>query len=186
MSRHFPLPPETIDEIRSSPETNSAIARRLGMHRQTISKIRLGLIHQPIQQAAPRVTSEESVRLVLSQPPDMRLAEIAELAGLDKETARRIRVGLRFADVAPELPRLTVEQMGRRCWLCVQWEGAAGASGADRYGRCHLGIPEATESQLWARGCGAYAAREEVAGGTTAPAQDEEPSGDATVSDPDL
>jgi len=114
------------------------------------------------------------VRLVLSQPLDASLAEIAAATGIDKDAVRHIRMGIRYRNVLPELPRMTSEQSRRRCWHCVQWEGAAGVSGADRYGRCHLGIPEATESQLWARGCGAYAAREEVAGG------------DATASDPGL
>lgn len=175
MSRHNPLSPETAAEICSSSETNSAVARRLGIARQTVAKIRAGQIHR----SDLRVTSEKSIRLTLTQPPEMSMAEIAELTGLNKETVRLIRLGLRFANVASELPRMTLEQSKRRCWGCVQWEGPTGPGGSDRYGRCHLGIPEAAESQTWARGCGAYAAREEVAGG---PAQNEEPSGDATLS----
>ena len=103
------------------------------------------------------VTSEAAIRRVLELPPDMSLADIAVLVGVDKDTARKIRLGLRFADVAPELPRMTLEQSRRRCWQCVQWDGPTGPGGPARYGRCHLGIPEAANSQTWARGCGAYA-----------------------------
>ena len=125
---------------------------------------------------------EEMVRAVLTMPPDWSLSQISAATGIDRDTARKIRLGIRYRDVLPELSRMTLEESRRQCQNCVQWDGPIGAGGADRYGRCHLGIPEATESQTWARGCGAYAARKKVAGCTTAPAQNEEPSGDATLS----
>jgi transcriptional regulator with XRE-family HTH domain len=153
VSRHNPIAPEIVATIRSSPEGGSALARRLGISRQTVAKIRAGQIHS----SAPKTTSEELIRQVLAQPPDVSLVEIAKLTGLSKDVVRRIRLGLRFKDVAPDLPRMTLEESQRRCYDCVQWEGPIGPGGADRYGRCHLGIPEATESQTWARGCGAYA-----------------------------
>ena len=157
MSRHSPLSPEIVAEIRSSPETGGAIGRRLGIARQTVSKIRTGKTHQDIDD---RLTPEEMVRRVLSQPPHLSLAQIAELTGIKPDAARRIRLGIRFRDVLPEIPRMNLEQSQRRCWACVQWENPIGSGGSDRYGRCHLGIPEATETQTWARGCGAYMARE--------------------------
>lgn len=153
MSRHSPLRPEVVAEIRNSSESNSAIARRFDIARQTVQKIRAGKIHNGDR----RTTSEESIRQVLAQPPDMSLADIAELVGIDKDTARKIRLGLRFAHVAPELPRMTLEESRRRCCACVQWEALRGQGGAGRWGSCHLGIPEAQESQTWARGCGAFA-----------------------------
>ena len=177
MSRHSPLSPEIVAEIRSSSETGGAIARRFGIARQTVSKIRTGKSHLD-----DRMTPEEMVRLVLNQPPDLSLAQIAELTGIKPDAARRIRLGIRYRNVLPDLPRMTLEESGRRCQNCVQWVPPAGSGRLHRYGRCHLGIEEATETQTWARGCGAYAAREEVAGGTTAPAQNEEPSGAATLS----
>jgi hypothetical protein len=107
-------------------------------------------------------TSEAAIRLVLEQPPEASLADIAALVGVDKDTARKIRLGLRFKDVAPELPRMTPEESRRRCSNCVQWVPPAGSGREHRYGRCHLGIQEAMESQTWARGCGAYMAAMEA------------------------
>ena len=153
MSRHSPLRPEVVAEIRNSSEPDSVIAQRFGIAKQTVQKIQAGKIHNGIK----RTTSEESIRQVLAQPPDMSLADIAELVGIDRDTARKIRLGLRFAHVAPELPRMTLEESRRRCWACVQWEAPRGQGGSDRFGSCHLGIPEAQESQTWARGCGAFA-----------------------------
>jgi len=40
----------------------------------------------------------------------------------------------------------------------VQWDAPSGSGREHRYGSCNLGIAEATETQTWARGCGAYMA----------------------------
>jgi hypothetical protein len=98
------------------------------------------------------------VRLVLSQPPDWNLPQIAELTGIGRDTARKIRLGIRYPQVLPELPGMTAEESSRRCRGCVQWVPPSGTGRKHRYGRCHLGIAEATETQTWARGCGAYMA----------------------------
>ena len=129
----------------------------------------------------PLARQEAMVRAVLTMPPDWSLSQISAATGIDRDACGRIRRGLRYPDVLPHLRRMTLEETQRHCWQCVQWDGPIGTGGADRYGRCHLGIPEATESQTWARGCGAYAAREKVAGGDTALAQNEKPSGGDTV-----
>jgi len=174
VSRHSPLPPEVVAEIRSSPESCGAIARRLGIARQTVQKIKAGKIHNGSNRGT---TSEATIRLVLEQPPDMSLADIAALVGVDKDTARKIRLGLRFANVAPEIPRMTLEESRRRCSNCVQWVQPHGTGREHRYGRCHLGIQEATETQTWARGCGAYAPAKELPEVQRSP-RDREPSGD--------
>ena len=124
---------------------------------------------------------EEMVRGVLSQPPDWSLSQIAAATGIERDTARRIRLGIRYPDVLPELPRMTLEEFRRRCSSCVQWEGPVGPSGSDRYGSCKLGIPEARETQTWARGCGAYMAAKKMPEAQRPPA-DREPSGNATLS----
>jgi hypothetical protein len=98
------------------------------------------------------------VRRVLSQPPDWSLSQIAAATGIRRDAVRRIRLGLRYPQVLPEMPRMTLEESRRQCSGCVQWEGPVGPGGSDRYGNCKLGIPEATETQTWARGCGAYMA----------------------------
>ena len=149
------LSPEIVAAIRSSPETGNAIARRLGIARQTVSKIRCGKTHQNDD---GRLSPEEMVRRVLTQPPDWSLSQIAESTGIEREAARKIRLGIRFPKVLPELPRMTLEESNRRCSNCVQWVPPAGSGRLHRYGRCHLGIEEATETQTWARGCGAYMA----------------------------
>ena len=178
MSRHSPLSPEIVAEIRSSPETGGAIGRRLGIPRQTVSKIRTGKTHQDIDD---RLTPEEMVRRVLSQPPHLSLAQIADLTGIKADAARRIRLGIRFRDVLPDLPRMTLEQSRRRCQNCVQWVPPDSSGRLRRCGRCHLEIEEATETQTWARGCGAYSPAKKLPEAQRPPA-DEEPSGDATVS----
>ena len=104
----------------------------------------------------PLARQEEMVRAVLTLPPDWSLLQIAAATGIDRDTCGRIRRGVRYPDVLPHLRRMTREETRRHCWDCAQWDGPIGPGGSDRYGRCHLGIPEATESQTWARGCGAY------------------------------
>jgi len=143
-----------VAEILSSTETGVAIANRLGIHRATVMRIRTGKRHADDS----RLTPEEMVRRVLSRPPDWSLSQIAAATGIEREKARRIRLGIRYPDVLPELPRMTLEESRRRCANCVQWEDPAGPGGSDRYGSCKLGIPEATETQTWARGCSAYMA----------------------------
>jgi hypothetical protein len=98
------------------------------------------------------------VRRVLSQPPDWSFSRIAAATGIKRDAVRRIRLGLRYPQVLPEMARMTLEESRRQCSGCVQWEGPVGPGGSDRYGSCKLGIPEATETQTWARGCGAYMA----------------------------
>ena len=148
-----PLSPEIVAAIRASTESGAALARRLGIARQTVSKIRTGKTHQ---QDENRPSLEAKVRAVLIQPPNLSLAEITELTGIHSDTVRRIRLGLIHADVLPEMDRMTAEESSRRCWSCVQWVPPSGIGRERRYGRCHLGIEEATETQTWARGCGAF------------------------------
>lgn len=155
MSRHSPLSPELVAEILSSTETGGAIARRLGIARQTVSKIRTGKLHADNDS---RLSPEEMVRRVLNQPPDWSLAQIAAATGIKADAARRIRLGICYRDVLPELPRMTIEESWRQCSNCVQWNAPSGSGREHRYGSCNLGIPEATETQTWARGCGAYMA----------------------------
>jgi hypothetical protein len=156
VSRHNPLSPEIVAEILSSTETGGAIARRTGIPRQTVSKIRTGKLHADNDS---RLTPEEMVRRVLSQPPHLSPAQIAELTGIKPDAARRIRLGIRYRDVLPELPRMTLEESRRRCQNCVQWNPPAETGRANQYGSCDLGHVEATETQTWARGCGAYMAQ---------------------------
>ena len=150
------LSPEVVALIRSSPESVVAIARRFGIARQTVTKIRLGKTHLNDTAKPGLEEREEMVRAVLSQPPNMSLAGIKKLTGIDRDVARRIRLGLQYADLLPELERMTAEESSRRCWDCVQWVPPSGKGREHRYGRCHLGFEEATETQTWARGCGAF------------------------------
>ena len=146
MSRHAPLPPEVVAEIRASAEPPVAIARRLGISRQTVAKIRSGEIHQGSGQAR-----EALVRNILGRSPLETHAAIAERFGCHRETVRLVRFGRRWADVAPELERLDPAASGATCYLCRQWQQAKGGNS------CSLGIPEAAiDGPLYARGCGAY------------------------------
>ena len=146
MSRHSPIPPEVVAEIRVSAEPVNAIARRLGVSKQTVSKIRSGQIHADNGQAR-----EALVRGILGRSPLETHAAIAERFGCHRETVRLVRFGRRWADVAPDLERLDLAASGANCYLCCHW-----SQGKDQ-GACTLGIPEAaTDGQLYARGCGAY------------------------------
>lgn len=121
MSRHSPLPRETVRLIRACAEPVSAIARRLGVSKQTVSKIRKGQIHR-----GDGESREELVRSILSRSPLETHAAIAEQLGCHRETVRLVRFGRRWADVAPELERLDPAASGANCYLCCHWrQGAA-------------------------------------------------------------
>jgi transposase-like protein len=146
VSRHAPLPPEVVAEIRASAEPVNAIARRLSVSKQTVSKIRSGQIHADNGQARKAL-----VRNILSRSPLETHAAIAERFGCHRETVRKIRLGLQWADVAPELERLDPAASGANCYLCCHWQQAKGGNS------CSLGIPEAAiDGPIYARGCGAY------------------------------
>ena len=148
MSRHSPIPPEVVAEIRASAEPVNATARRLGVSQQTVSKIRGGQIHADNGQAR-----ETLVRNILSRSPLETHAAIAERFGCHRETVRLVRFGRRWADVAPDLERLDPAASGANCYLCCHWSQGDG----DNPAGCTLGIPEAaTDGQIYARGCGAY------------------------------
>jgi hypothetical protein len=148
VSRHSPLPREVVAEIRASAEPPVAIARRLGISRQTVAKVRSGQIHQDNGQAR-----EALVRNILSRSPLEAHAAIAERFGCNRETVRDVRFGLQWADVAQELERLDLAAYnGATCYRCIHGQ----PSGENR-GSCILGIPEsAIDGPLYARGCGAY------------------------------
>ena len=144
------LSPEVVAAIRASAEPGSTIARRLGICRQTVSKIRTGKSHTNPGESSQ--TREATVRAVLTQSPALGHTEAAALAGVGLDTARRVRLGLKWTDVLPELPRIDPATWRASCLQCSQWE----ADGD----RCMLGIPECkSEGVAWARGCGAYLAR---------------------------
>lgn len=146
MSRHAPLPPEVVAEIRASAEPVNAIARRLGVSKQTVSKIRSGQIHVDNGEAR-----RDLVRNILSRSPLETHAEIARRFQCNRETVRDVRFGLQWADILPDLPRLDPATSGATCYLCRQWQQAKGGNS------CSLGIPEAAiDGPLYARGCGAY------------------------------
>lgn len=148
------LTAEIVSIIRDSPESNGALARRFGVAKQTISKVRKGLIHRiPDSEDEARagrvrmMQHEAVVRAILSRSPDVPHMVVAADLGIHRDTVRKVRYGLQWSNVLPDLERLDPDQAGARCWACVQWTGD----------RCGLGIPEcATEGHTWARGCGAF------------------------------
>ena len=103
---------------------------------------------------------EARVRAVLSLPPTAVPSQAAAALGMDQTTFRRIRLGRLWADVLPELERMTPEVTQRLCLHCVQWKPSTSRAGGDRQGSCLLGIPECrSDGHTWARGCGAYSPR---------------------------
>lgn len=141
---------DEIEAIRSSPETNAELARQFQVSRQCISKIRLNKTHSPAVVERDTKKAEAVVRAILARPADQSHQSVARALGLSRETVRKVRYGLQWADLAPELERLDQASQGAFCSWCVHWK-AAGT------GSCTLGIPEAvSEGQLHARGCGAF------------------------------
>ena len=136
-----PVSPEIVAAIRASTESGSTVARRLGICRQTVSRIRNGKSHADPGES--RQARESTVRAILSQSPALTHGDTAALAGVGRNTARLVRLGLQWADVLPELPRLDPTTWKATCLQCSQWE----ADGE----RCMLGIPECkSEGPTWA------------------------------------
>ena len=148
MSRHAPISSEVVAEIRASAEPTVAIARRLGVSRQAVWKIRSGQMHQDNGQAR-----EDLVRGILGRSPLETHAAIAERFECNRETVRNIRFGLQWADVAPELERLDLATYNdATCYRCIH-----GRPASENHGPCKLDIPEAAiDGPTYARGCGAY------------------------------
>ena len=148
MSRHSPISPEVVAEIRASAEPVNAIARRLGVSKQTVSKIRSGQIHADNGQER-----EALVRNILSRSLLETHAAIADRFGCHRETVMMVRFGRRWADVAPELERLDPTTYNdANCYRCIH-----GRPVSENHGPCMLDIPEAAiDGPTYARGCGAY------------------------------
>ena len=103
---------------------------------------------------------EEITRFVLRSPIETSSRIIGDELGLNRETIRRIRIGMVWPDVLPNIPRITSEQMKLRCNQCLhyiadrKYERIDGINTRTN-GRCTLGIPEAKDI-VFARGCGAF------------------------------
>ena len=90
-------------------------------------------------------SKERIVRAVLTAPPGMSNQALADATGCNRESVRRIRLGILWADVLPDLPRFTPARFSARCTSCALWDGG-----------CGLEIPEAAENPRYARECSAY------------------------------
>jgi len=96
---------------------------------------------------------EARVRAILAHPFTATHAAVAAALGLRRHTVRKIRFGLQWPEVLPELERLEERHSGAYCYRCTHWSEKG-------EGSCTLGIPEAAlEGQLAARGCGAFSRR---------------------------
>jgi hypothetical protein len=86
---------------------------------------------------------------------------LADRVGLSRQLVRQIRIGDRYAEVLPHLPRIDPQAMQRSCLDCQLFisrpSRLRGKDGSDihSHGRCSIGIPEA-ENIHYARGCGAF------------------------------
>ena len=98
---------------------------------------------------------------VLTAPCETPSAALAERVGLSRQLVRQIRIGDRYAEVHPHLPRIDPDAMQRTCMDCALFHHQPGRlrgeDGSDvrTHGRCSIGIPEA-ESIHYGRGCGAF------------------------------
>lgn len=141
------------------------MASQFGVSKQTISQVRLGYIHQPRAEREDgkvrdgldgglRLNQQEAaVRAILERSPAESHQSVAAALGLHRATVRKVRFGLQWQDVLPELERLDEAHSGAYCYRCTHWSEKGN-------GFCTLEIPEAAlEGHLAARGCGAFSRR---------------------------
>ena len=107
---------------------------------------------------------EELTIAVLNAPANQTHRAVGESLGISRETVRRVRYGIMWASIRPDIERLTqtlgTPGRGTRCDQCVHWKperirDRSHGSDMKRLGICTLGIPESI-SPLYARGCGAF------------------------------
>lgn len=104
----------------------------------------------------------KALRAILEAPPDVPHSTLGKRYHLHRETVRRFRIGVLWADVLPEMPRIPAEQMARTCLTCnifnhrVRFERNDHREKIKVLGDCTIGIPEARHHVKWARCCNAY------------------------------
>jgi hypothetical protein len=108
------------------------------------------------------LAEREAIALaVLTAPCELPSAVLADRVGLSRQLVRQIRIGDRYAEVLPHLPRIDPDAMQRSCLDCQLFSSRPsrlrGDDGSDvrSFGSCSIGIPEA-ENIHYARGCGAF------------------------------
>ena len=108
------------------------------------------------------LAEREAIALaVLTAPCELPSAVLADRVGLSRQLVRQIRIGDRYAEVLPHLPRIEPQAMQRSCLHCELFlarpSRLRGKDGSDihSHGRCSIGIPEA-EICHYARGCGVF------------------------------
>lgn len=75
------------------------------------------------------------VREILAAPQEVRHTELGQQLGCSRETVRRVRFGLMWGGIAPELERQPRERTGAVCTGCRLFEAKAST--------CSQGYPEA-------------------------------------------
>jgi hypothetical protein len=112
---------------------------------------------------------ESVTAAILNAPAEQTHKLVGDAIGVSPETVRKVRFGLMWFDVLPNLPRLDysvrVRGHGLTCVLCVHWTPTPYRMRFDgedirRRGVCDLAIPESVDVR-YARGCGAFMAQEQ-------------------------
>jgi hypothetical protein len=108
------------------------------------------------------LAEREAIALaVLTAPCELPSAVLADRVGLSRQLVRQIRIGDRYAEVLPHLPRIEPQAMQRSCLDCQLFlarpSRLRGDDGSDvrSFGSCSIDIPEAVNIH-YARGCGAF------------------------------
>ena len=97
---------------------------------------------------------EAAVRAVFDAGVELTSQEVARLVGIGATTVREIRLGKKWPDVLPHIPRFNPSS----CTGCLHFQPRhilATETEPDRCGICELGIPEA-RNVAYGRGCGAF------------------------------
>jgi hypothetical protein len=96
---------------------------------------------------------ERLVSAVLAMEPETVVKDAARELGIHRSTFNRIRLGLMYHDVLPDLRRLTSEQTRRSCELCVHWNEPK----EPIKNPCGIKIPECKQrGRQWARMCSCF------------------------------
>ena len=144
---------EEVRAILRLDKTQKQIAKELKMSIASVQRIRAGIRHSNIAPEVPRrepyqvarqgrILNEEQVTDILQQHSQSTLISLAHKHGVSKETIRSVVDGLRYTDMAPELPRRPQYIETHKCSNCIHYGGTQVVRNNRIKHKCTLGIPE--------------------------------------------
>ena len=105
---------------------------------------------------------EAVLRKILGASLDVGNQALAREVNLSHQMVYQIRVGTRYRNILPDLPRIDPDVLARNCTNCALFTHKRvrvrepGGLSRRICGYCTLGIPEADGDITFGRACGAY------------------------------